>query len=176
LLPLCKHLKRMNYSIRKAVAADAEAIFQLINELAIFEKEEDAVIITPEDLRKDGFGKTPKFHCFVAEIEAAETNETQIVGIALVFMRYSTWKGEVLHLEDLIVNEKARGKGIGGALLGEVISYGNALGVKRISWEVLDWNTPAIEFYEHIGANVMRDWHVVQLDEAGIEKYLADKK
>lgn len=160
----------MNITIRKAVVTDVDAIFQLINELAIFEKESEAVIITPEMLRKDGFGATPKFHCFVAE-----TNET-VLGIALVYMRYSTWKGEVLHLEDLIVSEKARGKGIGGALLQKVIQFGNDLGVKRIGWEVLDWNTPAIEFYEHIGANVMRDWHVVQLDEAGIEKYLENKK
>lgn len=159
----------MNFTIRKAIATDVDAIFRLINELAIFEKEADAVIITPEDLRKDGFGTHPKFHCFVAE-----TTE-EVLGIALVYMRYSTWKGEVLHLEDLIVSEKARGKGIGGALLTEVIKFGNDLGVKRISWEVLDWNTPAIEFYEHIGANVMRDWHVVQLDEAGIAEYLANK-
>ena len=92
-----------------------------------------------------------------------------------MYPRYSTWKGEVLHLEDLIVSEKARGKGLGGLLLTEVIKYGNNLGVKRISWEVLDWNTPAIDFYEHIGANVMRDWHVVQLNEQGIESYLAKK-
>ena len=167
----------MNYSIRKAVIEDADAIFQLINELAIFEKEEDAVIITPEDIRKDGFGETPKFHCFVAETSVdIETSSAQVVGIALVYMRYSTWKGEVLHLEDLIVNEKARGKGVGGALLQKVIEFGNDLGVKRIGWEVLDWNTPAIEFYEHIGANIMRDWHVVQLDEAGIGKYLENRK
>ncbi|AXG68523.1 putative phosphinothricin acetyltransferase YwnH [Kordia sp. SMS9] len=159
----------MNYSIRKAVATDVAAIFRLINELAIFEKEADAVIITPDDLRKDGFEAHPKFHCFVAE--TAE----EVLGIALVYMRYSTWKGEVLHLEDLIVSEKARGKGIGGNLLREVIKFGNELGVKRISWEVLDWNTPAIDFYEHIGANVMRDWHVVQLDERGIGKYLESK-
>ncbi|MEM6721664.1 MAG: GNAT family N-acetyltransferase [Bacteroidota bacterium] len=167
----------MNYSIRTAVATDVDAIFRLINELAIFEKEEDAVIITPETLRKDGFGEHPKFHCFVAEtLEDTESSSVQeVVGIALVYMRYSTWKGEVLHLEDLIVNEKARGKGIGGALLQKVIEYGNDLGVKRIGWEVLDWNTPAIDFYEHIGANVMRDWHVVQLDEVGIQDYLANK-
>jgi GNAT superfamily N-acetyltransferase len=162
----------MNFSIRKAVISDADAIFQLINELAIFEKEPEAVIITPEILRKDGFGAQPKFHCFVAETEDA----TQVLGIALVYMRYSTWKGEVLHLEDLIVSEKARGQGIGGALLKKVIEFGHDLGVKRVGWEVLDWNTPAIEFYEHIGANVMRDWHVVQLDEDGIEKYISQRK
>lgn len=165
----------MNFTIRKAVETDVHDIFRLINELAVFEKEEDAVIITPEDLRKDGFGPAPKFHCFVAETQDAEANATQVLGIALVYMRYSTWKGEVLHLEDLIVSEKARGKGIGGALLQKVIAFGNDLGVKRIGWEVLDWNTPAIEFYEHIGANVMRDWHVVQLNEEGIQNYLAKR-
>ena len=160
----------MNYTIRKAVANDVTDIFRLINELAIFENEPEAVIITLESLRKDGFGAVPKFHCFIAE------STEEVLGIALVYMRYSTWKGEVLHLEDLIVSEKARGKGVGGALLTEVIKFGNDLGVKRIGWEVLDWNTPAIEFYEHIGANVMRDWHVVQLDEKGIENYLAKRK
>ncbi|WP_298417213.1 GNAT family N-acetyltransferase [uncultured Kordia sp.] len=168
----------MNYTIRKATGNDVDAIFRLIQELAIFEKEEDAVLITPNDLLKDGFGTSPKFHCFVAETtENTESSSIkQILGIALVYMRYSTWKGEVLHLEDLIVSEKARGEGIGGALLTEVIKFGNNLGVKRIGWEVLDWNTPAIEFYEHIGADVKRDWHVVQLDERGIEQYLTSKK
>ena len=131
---------------------------------------------SPEILRKDGFGTHPKFHCFVAETESSESNSAKVLGIALVYMRYSTWKGEVLHLEDLIVSEKARGQGIGGALLQKVIEFGNDLGVKRIGWEVLDWNTPAIEFYEHIGANVMRDWHVVQMDEVAIEKYLVQRK
>lgn len=163
----------MNFTIRKAVENDVDSIYRLIQELAIFEKEENAVIITTEDLRNDGFGAIPKFHCFIAE--TSEGTESSVLGIALVYMRYSTWKGEVLHLEDLIVNEKARGKGVGGALLTEVIRYGNSLGVKRIGWEVLDWNTPAIDFYEHIGANVMRDWHVVQLDEQGIQNYLAKK-
>ncbi|EDP98546.1 GNAT family N-acetyltransferase [Kordia algicida OT-1] len=167
----------MKYTIRKAVSSDVEDIFRLITELAIFEKEPEAVIITPETLRKDGFGAIPKFHCFIAETtEDTESSSAQeVLGIALVYMRYSTWKGEFLHLEDLIVSEKARGKGIGGDLLAEVIKYGNELGVKRIGWEVLDWNTPAIEFYEHIGADVKRDWHVVQLDEAGIEKYLSHR-
>lgn len=167
----------MNYTIRKAVENDVDAIFRLIQELAIFEKEENAVIITPEDLRNDGFGVASKFHCFIAESteDTESSSAQQVLGIALVYMRYSTWKGEVLHLEDLIVSEKARGQGVGGALLTEVIKFGNNLGVKRIGWEVLDWNTPAIDFYEHIGANVMRDWHVVQLDEQGIQNYLAKK-
>lgn len=159
----------MKYTIRKAQKEDAAAILQLIQELALFEKEPEAVIITEEDIKNDGFGDEPKFHCFVAE------NSNEVVGLALVYPRYSTWKGEVLHLEDLIVSQKERGKGIGGMLLNEVIKYGNSLGVKRIGWEVLDWNQPAIDFYEHIGANVMRDWNVVQLDEKGIQNYLANR-
>ena len=92
--------------------------------------------------------------------------------MALVYKRYSTWKGEVLHLEDLIVSESQRGKNLGTLLLDKVVAYGKSLGVKRISWEVLDWNEPAINFYENKGANVMRDWDVVHLDEKAIENYL----
>lgn len=141
-------------------------VLELINELATFEKEPDAVEITVKDLENDGFGPQPKFTCFVLE------ENTIIEGIALVYPRYSTWKGEVLHLEDLIISEKARGKGFGTKLLDAVVKHGKQKGVKRICWEVIDWNAPAIKFYESKGANVMRDWDVVQLDENGIENYL----
>ena len=92
--------------------------------------------------------------------------------MALVYPRYSTWKGPVIHLEDLIVSEDFRGSGLGTALLNEVVKYGAQLGVKRISWDVLDWNSPAIDFYEKKGAKVLRDWDVVHLDEKGIQEYL----
>lgn len=142
-------------------------VLGLIQELAVFEKEPDAVEVTLEDLEQDGFGKNPAFHCFVAEVNS------KIEGIALVYNRYSTWKGRAIHLEDLIVSEPMRGKGIGTALLDEVIKYGHNLGVKRINWEVIDWNDPAIAFYEKKGAHVMRDWDVVQLNEEGIKNYIA---
>lgn len=142
-------------------------VLNLIRALAVFEKEPDAVEITEAYLMEKGFGSHPAFQCFVAEMN------NNIEGIALVYKRFSTWKGEVLHLEDLIVSHEMRGKGLGEALLNEVVKYGNLLGVKRISWEVLDWNTPAIEFYEKKCANVMRDWNVVQLDEKGIKNYLS---
>jgi GNAT superfamily N-acetyltransferase len=157
----------MSFIIRKAEKADMDQVLHLIKALAIFEKEPNAVEITKGYLQEKGFGKQPSFQCFVAE------KESKIEGIALVYMRFSTWKGEVLHLEDLIVSQKMRGQGMGEALLNEVVKYGNQLGVKRISWEVLDWNTPAIEFYEKKGANVMRDWNVVHLDEQGIKNYLS---
>ena len=156
----------MSIIIREAEIGDMKAVLQLIQELADFEKEPDAVEITKDDLVKHGFGDQKMFHCFVAD-----TSEG-IGGIALVYARYSTWKGPAIHLEDLIVSEKMRGSGLGTALLDEVVKYGYSLGVKRICWEVLDWNEPAIEFYEKKGANVLRDWDVVQLDEKGIKNYL----
>jgi len=143
-------------------------VLSLIKALAIFEKEPDAVEITETYLQEKGFGEHPLFQCFVAE------KNKNIEGIALIYIRFSTWKGEVLHLEDLIVNQDMRGQGIGEALMDEVVKYGSQLGVKRISWEVLDWNTAAINFYEKKGANVMRDWNVVQLDEKGIKNYLSN--
>lgn len=157
----------MKISIREAKINDMKAVLNLIKELAQFEKEPDAVEVTVEDLERDGFGNHPKFHCFVAEVE------NKIEGTALVYMRYSTWKGTVLHLEDLIVNKNKRGNNIGTLLLDEVIKYGNQLGVKRISWEVLDWNEDAIKFYKKKGAHVMRDWDIVQLNEEGIKEYLS---
>ncbi|EDP72600.1 GCN5-related N-acetyltransferase [Flavobacteriales bacterium ALC-1] len=153
---------------RLATKQDMPRVLELINELAVFEKEPDAVEITIENLNNDGFSDHPKFRCFVIEVEKI------VEGIALVYPRYSTWKGEVLHLEDLIVSQSQRGKGLGTKLLDSVVKYGKEIGVKRISWEVIDWNEPAIDFYEKKGANVMRDWDVVQLDEKGIDNYLKE--
>ena len=157
----------MKFTIRKAQIEDMEEVFNLIKQLAIFENEPDAVIVTVEDLKKDGFGKDPAFFCFVAEVN------TKIEGIALGFNRYSTWKGKILHLEDLIVNQSMRGAGLGTALLDEVIKYGHDLGVRRINWEVLDWNKPAIDFYKQKGANIMDDWRVVHLTHEGIKNYIS---
>ncbi|RIV73169.1 GNAT family N-acetyltransferase [Flagellimonas aequoris] len=156
----------MEFAIRDARPEDMERVLALIQQLADFEKEPDAVEVTKDDLVKHGFGEQRMFHCFVAETDEG------ISGIALVYPRYSTWKGPAIHLEDLIVSENMRGSGLGTALLDEVVRYGHSLGVKRICWEVLDWNEPAIEFYEKKGANVLRDWDVVQLDENGIKNYM----
>ena len=157
----------MSYIIRTAEKEDMKKVLQLIQELATFEKEDDAVEVCEQDLIEHGFGEEKLFHCFVA------VQDSKVVGLALVYPRYSTWKGPVIHLEDLIVTKEMRGTGLGTALLDEVVKYGNNLGVKRISWEVLDWNEAAINFYEGKGANVMRDWDVVHLDENGIKNYLS---
>ena len=143
-----------------------ESVLNLVRELAVFEREPDAVEVSVVDLESDGFGADPKFHCWVAE------SGDELLGMALAYRRYSTWKGPVVHLEDLIVTEAARGQGLGTALLNEVVKFAADLGVKRLSWEVLDWNENAISFYEEKGARVLRDWDVVQLDEDGIRNYL----
>ena len=158
----------MSFTIRQATKADMPRALDLIKELADFEKEKNAVEVTVQDLQKDGFGEQPAFTCFVAELD------NNVEGIALVYNRYSTWKGPILHLEDLVVSEKMRGLGAGTALLDEVVKFGHNMGVKRINWEVLDWNEKAINLYEKKGAKVLRDWDVVQLNEQGIKNYISN--
>ena len=152
--------------IRKATKNDMPSVLELIQELATFEKEPDAVVVTVDDLVRDGFSENPLFQCFVAE------EENEIVGMALYYYRYSTWKGKTIHLEDLIVKESKRGTGAGFALYKEIIKQGKAENVRRIEWNVLDWNTPAIDFYEKSGAKVLGDWRVVHMDDKGIEQFL----
>ena len=152
--------------IRKATKNDMPSVLELIQELATFEKEPDAVVVTVDDLIRDGFSENPLFQCFVAEVE------NEIIGMALYYYRYSTWKGKTIHLEDLIVKESKRGTGAGFALYKEIIKQGKADNVRRIEWNVLDWNTPAIDFYEKSGARVLGDWRVVHMDEKGIEQFL----
>ena len=142
------------------------SVYQLIQELADFEKEPDAVELTLENLIEDGFGKTPLFETFVAEIDK------NIVGMALFYPRYSTWKGPSIHLEDLIVNQDKRGLKIGSQLYAKVMEYGYKMGVKRIEWAVLDWNTPAIDFYKKTGATILSDWNTVQMSEKAIKRYV----
>lgn len=153
--------------IRKGTPNDMPAVLDLIKELAIFEKEPDAVVVTVDDLIRDGYGENPLFHIFVAEVNS------EIIGIALYYYRYSTWKGKTIHLEDLIVKESQRGTGAGFALYSEIIAQGKRDNVRRIEWNVLDWNTPAIEFYKKTGAKVLDDWRVAQMDENGINEFLS---
>lgn len=153
-------------NIRKGNSEDMEAVLDLIQELADFENEPNAVVITVEDLIRDGFSSTPLFHVFVAEVA------TEIVGIALYYYRYSTWKGKTIHLEDLVVKEKMRSSGVGFALYSEVIKQGKKDKVRRIEWNVLDWNTPAINFYKNSGAKILDDWRVAQMDKEAIDAFL----
>jgi GNAT superfamily N-acetyltransferase len=156
----------MKIIIREGKISDMPSVYRLIQELADFEKEPDAVDLTLKDLKEDGFGGAPLFKTFVAEME------DEIVGMALFYPRYSTWKGPSIHLEDLIVNKDKRGLKIGSRLYAKVIEYGYKQGVKRIEWAVLDWNTPAIEFYEKTGATVLSDWNTVQMGEEAMKNYV----
>lgn len=157
-------------NIRKGKKEDMPAVLNLIQELANFEKEPKAVVLTIADLERDGFQKNPLFYTFVAEIE--EASSKQIVGIALYYYRYSTWKGKTIHLEDLIVKEKMRGAGVGLALYKAIIKQGKKDKVRRIEWNVLDWNTAAVNFYKKSGAKILEDWKVVQMDAIGIDNFL----
>lgn len=152
--------------IRKATKEDMPQVLELIKELAVFENEPDAVEITVEILENEGLEENSLFTCFVSEMD------NQIVGAALIYFRFSTWKGKILHLEDLIVRESYRGKGIGEALYKKVMQYAFDRGLKRVAWDVLDWNEGAIRFYERSGAKVMKDWRVVHMDENGLRNYI----
>lgn len=152
--------------IRKATQTDMPFVLNLIRELAAFEREPEAVVVTVDDLIRDGFSEPPLFNCLVAE------NENTIIGMALFYYRYSTWKGKTIHLEDLIVKADQRGTGAGFALYQEIIKQGEKDKVRRIEWNVLDWNAPAIAFYEKSGAKVLNDWRVVHMDENGMKQFL----
>ncbi len=156
----------MEFQVRKATKNDMPSVLKLINELAVYEREPDAVEVTVADLERDGFSDQPLFNCFVAEAE------DKIVGMALFYNRYSTWKGKTIHLEDLIVNEDYRGKGIGMQLYKKVMQFALEENIKRVEWVVLDWNTPAVNFYKNTGASVFSEWDTVQFDQDSIKKFL----
>ena len=144
--------------IRPAARADVPRVFQLICELAEFEKAREQVETTPEILLRDGFGAAPLYSLLVAE------DEGEVVGMALSYFRYSTWKGKRLYLEDLVVTESARGRGVGTALLGATIEAARETDCSGLMWQVLDWNAPAISFYQKFGVRIESEWNAVHLD------------
>ena len=156
----------MDFTVRFGEKKDIPGLLGLIQELALFEKEPEVVKVTEEQLLEYGFSENPMFRFFVAE------KDNEILGIALFYERFSTWVGPTIHLEDLIVTESNRNMGIGKALYGKVIKYAYTKNYKRVAWEVLDWNTNAIAFYESTGANYLKGWSVVQMDEEGIANFV----
>jgi GNAT superfamily N-acetyltransferase len=154
--------------IRKATRADVPAILALVKALAVYEREPDAVLATEADFLRDGFGESPAFHVLVAEEQdeaAAGEANSAIVGFAFYFFSYSTWVGRrCLYLEDLFVLPSHRGKGAGIALMAALAREAIAQECRRFVWQVLDWNEPAIGFYERLGAKVLREWLTVRLE------------
>ena len=156
----------MNFKVRLGQEKDMQAVFNLITELAVFEKEPDAVEITIDDLLRDGFSEHPKFKLFVAE------ENSVVIGIALFYERYSTWKGKTIHLEDLMVTQNKRKIGAGKALYTAVLKYAHAHDFNRVAWEVIDWNVNAINFYKSTGATYLNDWSVIQMNKESLGKFI----
>lgn len=148
----------MDLTIRKAEVKDCAAIMTLIKELATYEKAPDEVTVGYDHFVESGFGKNPVWWAFVAE------KDGDIVAFALYYIRYSTWKGQRLYLEDILVTEPMRGKGIGGLLFERVIQEARGRKFSGMMWQVLDWNEPAIRFYEKYNATFDKGWVNVSLN------------
>ncbi|HXU28909.1 MAG TPA: GNAT family N-acetyltransferase [Bacteroidia bacterium] len=142
----------IDIKIRKGVEADLDQVLSLVKELAIYEKAPNEVEVTIEEMHNWGFGKDKVFDFFVAE------HEHKIIGIALYYYKYSTWKGKCLFLEDIIVTEAYRRYGLGSKLFNEVALVAKQQQVRRMEWQVLDWNEPAINFYKKYNANLDGEW------------------
>ena len=152
-------------TIRPGTTNDLPQALDLIKELAEYEREPNAVETAVEDMMRDGFGERPVFEFFVAE------EGEIIIGLALYYYSYSTWKGRCLYLEDLIVTQSHRGRGVGRGLFDKVLEKAKEEDVRRVVWQVLDWNTPAIEFYKSLGAAMLSEWITCRLVHDQIQDY-----
>lgn len=156
-----------NINIREGRREDLPQVMELIQELATFEREPHEVETTIEQMEKDGFGEQPVFEFFVAE----DQSDGRIIGLALYFYSYSTWKGKCLYLEDLIVTQSYRGKGIGKKLFDKIMEKAQQADTRRVVWQVLDWNEPAIKFYQSLGAAMLPEWVTCRLVKDQILEY-----
>jgi GNAT superfamily N-acetyltransferase len=156
------------YTIREGKKEDLPQVLKLIQELAIYEKAPNEVINTVEMMEKDGFGPYPVFAFFVA----VKNSTNEIIGTSIFYYRYSTWKGKRIYLEDLVVTESERGNGAGKLLFDRTLQKALEDNCSGMTWQVLDWNTPAINFYEKYGADLDAGWINCNLQEAEIRKIL----
>lgn len=159
----------MNFILRKAEAGDVPGMFRLVKELAEFERAPNEVINSEEILLRDGFGENSVYRAFVA----VEEIKNEIVGMALYYTAYSTWKGKLLFLDDLVVTERYRRFGIGRKLINEFLKAAKEEGVNQIRWQVLDWNTPAIEFYKTLGVEMDEEWITVKMSKEQVQQYVS---
>jgi len=155
----------MSIEVRKAMSTDVPAILGLIKELATYERAPGEVITTEESMKHDGFGDHPIYEAMVAEADG------KIVGVAVFYVGYSTWKGKMVYLDDLIVTESMRRKGIGKLLFDAVGKFAKQAGANHYRWHVLDWNTPSIEFYKQYHAVMDPTWITCKLNREEIEKF-----
>jgi GNAT superfamily N-acetyltransferase len=155
----------MNVGIRIAQQADCARLLELINELAVYEKAPEEVTVTLSEFEDAGFGKKPVWKAFVAELDG------KIVGFALYYIRYSTWKGCRLYLEDFLVTEACRGLGIGKLLFDKIILEAKEMGFNGMTWQVLDWNEPALNFYKKYEAGVEAGWLNGSLSKQQLASY-----
>ena len=142
----------MRTIIRKAVKEDCDRILELVKELAVYEKAPDEVTVTPDHFKDSGFGEKPVWWAFVAEVDG------RVEGFALYYIRFSTWKGQRMYLEDFYVNENMRGRGIGKLLFDKLIQEAKEKNLNGIMWQVLEWNEPAINFYKKYNASFDGEW------------------
>lgn len=155
----------MNLTIRKGQPADIPQVLDLIRELALYEKAPQEVTNTEEEMLRDGFGHSPCFRLLVAETEG------QIAGMAIYFIKYSTWKGKGVYLDDIVVREHLRGNGIGKKLFDAVIADSRALNANQLHWQVLNWNEPAIGFYKKYSATFDEEWINCKMNRDQINQY-----
>jgi len=160
----------MKYSVRKGKIEDCESYLKLIQELADYEKAPNEVAITIKDLEKDGFGANAIYRSFTA------IHEDEVIGMALYYEKYSTWKGRSLYLEDLIVTKEKRGIGAGKALFEAVMLEAKNLNCGRMEWQVLDWNQPAIDFYKSYGAELDPTWVNGRFQKKQLQEFNFSKK
>lgn len=171
----------MEVVIRRAGPRDVPRMLELVKELALFEKAPEAVTVTEAEMHDAGFGPNAVWVGWVAEVRRAEPgtlppSADPIVGMAICYTRYSTWRGRVLYLEDIVVTESARGQGIGDRLIRSCITYAAEQGYQRMRWQVLDWNTDAMRFYERFGALFDNGWVNVELDRHTLSRIAAGDK
>lgn len=153
----------MKIKVRRAKKEDCPRLLELVRELAVYEKAPDEVTVSLQHFEESGFGDNPVWWAFCAE------HENTVVGFALYYIRYSTWKGQTMYLEDILVTEKMRGNGIGAMLFERLVYEAREKGFSRIAWQVLEWNEPGINFYEKYNAKFDAEWVNCSLEIEGLK-------